>query len=337
MHPDPLVGAFPDLFLDGLRRCRGEQKRVAIAIARARNLDPADHHPMHAACHPMGAGEQQRGSEMRREVSGGPRSECRSPEEGNEVPGDARVLIDQDPEDASLVAQEAQDLSCRQRSTAPEDTHTALLPAPLEEGSDAWVVRLLRNGAARDPERGHEPQRDHPQQGPPEEKPADADLAAQPLAERRGHPCGTGFGSSSGGGQPTFAARSNSQSSRTAPWPASRRETQRTSETTSGAASRGAQERATFRSAGRSLTSSPMYAVCSSGTPRSAAICSIAFPFALLDPTTRSIESSRQRCSTRSARRPVSAASFTPPYRLSRRRPWPSRTSNALKASPSFP
>src|SRR2546425_4488372 len=110
---------------------------------------------MHAACYPMGAGEQQWGSEMRREVSGGPRSECRSPEEGNEVPGDARVLIDQDPEDASLVAQEAQDLACRQRSTAPEDTHTALLPAPLEERGDAWVVRLLRNGAARDPEGGH--------------------------------------------------------------------------------------------------------------------------------------------------------------------------------------
>src|SRR2546425_6921168 len=110
---------------------------------------------MHAACYPMGAGEQQWGSEMRREVSGGPRSECRSPEEGNEVPGDARVLVDQDPEDASLVAQEAQDLARRQRSAAPEDTHAALLPAPLEERGDAWVVRLLRNGAARDPEGGH--------------------------------------------------------------------------------------------------------------------------------------------------------------------------------------
>src|SRR5438445_9874452 len=107
-------------------------------------------------------------------------------------------------------------------------------------------------------ERGAEAERHEPQQGPSEEERADADLAAQPLAGRRGHPCGAGFGSSSGGGQPTFAARSSSQSSRTAPRPAGRRETQCTSPSTSGAASWGAQEKATLRSAGRSLTSSPM-------------------------------------------------------------------------------
>src|SRR5882762_2560269 len=144
-------------------------------------------------------------------------------------------------------------------------------------------------------QRGPGRRRENPQEGKGDQQQPDAKLPPDPLAGAGeeallsrlvAHPWWAGSAVSSGGGQPTFAASRSSQRSRTAPRPAGRRETQSTSSSTSGAASRGAQESATLRRAGRSLTSSPMNAVWSRGTPSSAAIFSIASPFARLPPTT---------------------------------------------------
>src|SRR5205814_4018526 len=161
---------------------------------------------------------------------------------------------------------------------------------------------------------------------PPEQRQRDQqraypELSSESFGETRLHPWGTGLGSSSGGGHEAFAASRISHSSRTAPRPAGRFETQCTSRTTSGAASLGQQEKATFRKAGKSLTSSPMKADSDGGMPTSAQICSMAAPFARLCPTTCSIDSSLHRCMTKSARRPVSTASFTPPNICKSRNP----------------
>src|SRR5882724_122079 len=344
----------------------------------------------------MGAGEEHRRTEARRQVACGTGRECGPAEERDEVPCHPRILIDQDSDDPSLALQEAEDLAGGHRAPPPEHAHARALANPLQEGRDPRVVRLLGDRAAGDaggrhaaPEqlpgadvRGHdhdalsfgmggvqqrlvalveideradvhavrargleggppeidetgstdavalgsalfrkgqaqllpgepplaghqvpgEPTqrgagrwREDPQEGKREQEQPHAQLPPDPLAgageeallSRLGaHPREAGLAASSGGGQPTFAASRSSQRSRTAPRPAGRRETQCTSSSTSGAASRGAQESATLRRAGRSLTSSPMNAVWSSGTPSSTAILSIASPLARLPPTT---------------------------------------------------
>src|SRR2546430_13929233 len=61
VHPDPLVPPFPDLFLDLPGGCGGRGARGSLSSARARNLDPSRHPPLHAPFHTIGGTEHPRG------------------------------------------------------------------------------------------------------------------------------------------------------------------------------------------------------------------------------------------------------------------------------------
>src|SRR5882762_11428431 len=96
----------------------------------------------------MGAGEEHRRTEARRQISRGAGRECRPAEERDEVPCHLSVLIDQHADDPSLALQEAEDLAGGHRGPPPEDAHARALADLHQEGRDPRVVRFLGDRAA---------------------------------------------------------------------------------------------------------------------------------------------------------------------------------------------
>ena len=96
-----------------LERKIDAEEWLARCVAEAPDFDAAKDDAMQVPGHPVGAAEDHRSVQANREVGRSTRRERRAAEEGHEVTGHFRVLIDQDAEHAAR-AQEAEHLAGRQ-------------------------------------------------------------------------------------------------------------------------------------------------------------------------------------------------------------------------------